>query len=106
MFESPVTQHKFNRPGQVGSNFSLPYQAQEFTTKVKDGDLIILASDGLWDNLTYHQIIDHIKSEMLNINEEEVDEDVPGERCTCIPEFKDSFDISRSLARLAYNLSQ
>ena len=52
IFHSPSQQYKFNHPYQCGSNHKLPYHADEFKHKVEDKDIIILASDGLWDNMT------------------------------------------------------
>jgi len=44
-------QHKFNQPYQVGTNGDNPCLAVVESHDVQDKDLVIVASDGLWDNL-------------------------------------------------------
>jgi len=60
LFHSPVQQHRFNHPYQCGTNHKLPHAAESFPHPVKDGDLIVMASDGLWDNLSDDQVIKEI----------------------------------------------
>lgn len=60
LFHSPVMQYRFNAPYQCGTNHKLPYAAQKFDHKVESGDLIVMASDGLWDNLDDTQIVKEI----------------------------------------------
>ncbi|GLJ13618.1 hypothetical protein SUGI_0216430 [Cryptomeria japonica] len=51
MFRSPVQQHEFNYPYQLGGGNDLPSSAQMFTLQVAPGDVIIASTDGLFDNL-------------------------------------------------------
>ncbi|EFJ52734.1 Serine/threonine phosphatase, family 2C [Volvox carteri f. nagariensis] len=52
-FHTPQQQHGFNFPYQIGSPDSMsdpPQSAQRFEIRVQPGDLILLGTDGLWDN--------------------------------------------------------
>ncbi|GLC41002.1 hypothetical protein PLESTB_000953400 [Pleodorina starrii] len=52
-FHTPQQQHGFNFPYQIGSPDSMsdqPQSAQRFEVSVQPGDLIMLGTDGLWDN--------------------------------------------------------
>jgi len=52
IFRTTEQQHKFNHPYQCGTNYKLPYAAQDLKHEVKENDVVIMASDGLFDNLT------------------------------------------------------
>lgn len=58
IFESPVQQHGFNFPYQLqsGSGADLPSSGQVFTVAVKTGDVIVVGTDGLFDNLYKDEI--------------------------------------------------
>ncbi|KAH8739754.1 hypothetical protein FG386_001461 [Cryptosporidium ryanae] len=60
IYESDIQQHDFNIPYQLGTgSFDKPKDGQySVFENVKIGDTIILATDGLWDNLSTEQIID------------------------------------------------
>ncbi|KAI8577426.1 hypothetical protein K450DRAFT_252361 [Umbelopsis ramanniana AG] len=59
VFRTEEQQHSFNFPYQLGTgSFDSPQDAQQFTVKVEKGDIIILASDGLFDNLFDDDILD------------------------------------------------
>lgn len=58
--KSNEQQHKFNQPFQVGTNGDSPSVAIMETHDVQDKDLIIVASDGLWDNLYDEDILNMI----------------------------------------------
>jgi len=58
LFSSPIQQYKFNHPKQCGNGYKRPFHADGFKHRVEDGDLIVLASDGLWDNLNQSQILE------------------------------------------------
>jgi len=59
VFRTEEQQHSFNFPYQLGTNsFDSPQDAQRFTVKVEKGDIIILASDGLFDNLFDEDILE------------------------------------------------
>lgn len=53
-YMSPQQQHEFNFPYQIGSADSMsdpPQAAQRFTVEVMPGDVLIIATDGLFDNV-------------------------------------------------------
>jgi len=51
IFISEEILHEFNMPFQIGLNGDPPEKAQFISHTVYSGDLIVLATDGLWDNL-------------------------------------------------------
>ncbi|GAU30887.1 hypothetical protein TSUD_15730 [Trifolium subterraneum] len=53
IFKSPVQQHSFNYPYQLGSdkNCDLPSSGEVFTVHVEPGDVVVAGTDGLFDNL-------------------------------------------------------
>ncbi|XVF51290.1 hypothetical protein PTKIN_Ptkin04bG0173100 [Pterospermum kingtungense] len=60
IYKSPIQQHYFNCPYQLGNsaNSSKPWQAQVIKLAVEPGDVIIAGSDGLFDNLSESQILE------------------------------------------------
>lgn len=53
-FMSPQQQHEFNFPYQIGSSDSMadsPGAAQRFTLDVEPGDIVVAATDGVFDNV-------------------------------------------------------
>jgi len=53
-FMSPQQQHEFNFPYQIGSADSMadmPSAAQRFAIEVSPGDIVVLATDGVFDNV-------------------------------------------------------
>ena len=50
-FKSSEQQHKFNQPFQVGTNGDSPNLAIIESHDIRDKDIVIVASDGLWDNV-------------------------------------------------------
>jgi len=61
IFKSPEQQHSFNFPYQVGTHGDRPDEAQIQVHKFEENDIIILATDGLWDNLYEQQILKILK---------------------------------------------
>ncbi|KAF7726462.1 hypothetical protein EC973_008697 [Apophysomyces ossiformis] len=62
VFRSEEQQHSFNYPYQLGTaSFDAPTDAQQFTVKVEEGDIVILASDGLFDNLYDEEIMEEVQ---------------------------------------------
>lgn len=61
IFRTKEQQHSFNFPYQVGTGGDDPAKADSQIHDVKDGDIIILGSDGLWDNLFDIKIIDLVR---------------------------------------------
>ncbi|KAG0180131.1 hypothetical protein DFQ29_001193 [Apophysomyces sp. BC1021] len=63
VFRSEEQQHSFNFPYQLGtSSPDRPTDAQAFNVKVEKGDIIILGSDGLYDNLFDKEILHIVRS--------------------------------------------
>lgn len=56
-YESKEQQHSFNFPFQVGTNGDDPKKGETNAHKVMDGDILIVGSDGLWDNMHRHKIV-------------------------------------------------
>lgn len=55
-FKSKEQVHGFNTPFQVGTDGDNPEHSLTFSHDIEDKDVIILATDGLWDNLDDEQI--------------------------------------------------
>jgi protein phosphatase PTC7 len=54
-------QHAFNYPLQLGpASTTLPSHARTVEIQVKEGDIVILASDGMTDNLWDEDILDEV----------------------------------------------
>lgn len=57
-------QHKFNFPFQVGGLGALgdsPAVSDRYEVEVKPGDIIILGTDGLWDNVFHDELVSVLK---------------------------------------------
>lgn len=50
-FRSKEQQYRFNHPYQCGTNYKLPYHSDSYMHIVKHNDIVVLASDGIFDNL-------------------------------------------------------
>lgn len=62
IFRSEEQQHSFNFPFQLGTaSFDSPADAQQFTVKIEEGDIVILGSDGLFDNLYDDEILEEVQ---------------------------------------------
>lgn len=62
IFRTEEQQHSFNFPVQLGTGSSdSPSDAQRFSVTVEKGDIVILASDGLFDNLYDEDILDIVR---------------------------------------------
>jgi len=58
------THHElFNTPYQIGDNGDDPGKAISHPHELKNNDIVVLATDGLWDNLEISQIV-----EIVNMN--------------------------------------
>ncbi|KAI8331197.1 phosphatase 2C-like domain-containing protein [Chlamydoabsidia padenii] len=65
IFRSEEQQHAFNFPYQLGTGSSdQPKDAQVFNVKVEKDDIIIMGSDGLYDNLFDKEILAIIKTQL------------------------------------------
>ncbi|RIA81013.1 phosphatase 2C-like domain-containing protein [Glomus cerebriforme] len=63
IFRNEEQQHSFNYPYQLGTgSLNTPKNdAQQFTIKIQQGDIIIMGSDGIFDNLFEEDILEEIK---------------------------------------------
>ena len=62
IFRSEEQQHSFNFPYQLGTGSQdSPADAQSFRVKVQEGDIVILASDGMFDNVFDDEVVDIVK---------------------------------------------
>lgn len=63
IFRSEEQQHSFNFPYQLGTaSFDSPSDAQQFSVKIEEGDIVILGSDGLFDNLYDDEILEEVQN--------------------------------------------
>nr|KAJ3418987.1 hypothetical protein HK105_007554 [Polyrhizophydium stewartii] len=61
IFRNEEQQHSFNFPYQLGTiSKDSPADAQLFTIKVQEGDIVVLGTDGLFDNVFDEEIVDII----------------------------------------------
>lgn len=60
-FRSESQEHDFNFPFQIGTFGDPPEQAKEFKIPLKEGDLVILGTDGVFDNLYDFEILDVVE---------------------------------------------
>lgn len=63
IFRSEEQQHSFNFPFQLGTNSrDTPNDTQMFALKIEEGDIVIIGTDGLFDNVFDEDIVDIIAS--------------------------------------------
>lgn len=60
--KSTPMQHGFNFPYQIGSEGDNPATAETFEVSVASGDILVLATDGVYDNLYEREIVDVVVS--------------------------------------------
>ncbi|TMW56891.1 hypothetical protein Poli38472_002816 [Pythium oligandrum] len=71
VYESPHQSHYFNCPFQLGhQNGDLPEHGQLIELDIKQGDLIVLGTDGLFDNLFPEQIASLLDSALPTIEQD------------------------------------
>ena len=72
LFKSPTQQHRFNFPFQLGNNkkSDRPECALEIQVPVKPGDIVVMGSDGLFDNMFDSDIEEIIQEEYHKLVEE------------------------------------
>jgi len=59
VFRSKEQQHSFNFPYQLGTGSAdMPSHAVSVTVNIQPGDLVIVGTDGLWDNLYDDEIVE------------------------------------------------
>ncbi|KAI8903111.1 phosphatase 2C-like domain-containing protein, partial [Gorgonomyces haynaldii] len=65
VFRNEEQQHSFNFPYQLGTvKGDTPNDAQLFTVKVQEGDIVILASDGIFDNIFDEDILELVNKQI------------------------------------------
>ena len=57
-FRTKEQQYKFNHPFQCGTNYKLPYHAAALEHRVMDNDHLVVATDGVFDNLSNTLILE------------------------------------------------
>ena len=58
IYRSEEQQHSFNRPFQCGMRYDPPINAFDYSHVVEHNDIVIMGTDGVYDNLFDKQIID------------------------------------------------
>lgn len=66
IYRSKEQTYSFDFPYQCGQNCDLPYDAQDAEHEVEHNDIIVLATDGVTDNVFDHQIMNECISPHLN----------------------------------------
>ena len=62
VYQSSPQMHDFNTPYQLGACCNTPHQSAHHEVAVQPGDLVVLASDGIFDNVTAHEIRHELRS--------------------------------------------
>jgi len=88
VYQSQEQQKGFNFPYQIGTNGDPPSVALTFEHEIKNNDIVVVGTDGLFDNIDENQIIEVIKP-FLKGKES----------------FADSAQVADGIAQLAYKLS-
>ncbi|KAI9205726.1 phosphatase 2C-like domain-containing protein [Polychytrium aggregatum] len=66
IFRTEEQQHSFNFPFQLGTGSTdLPSDAQSYHVHVREGDIVVVGSDGVFDNLTDEEIVEIVKAEQI-----------------------------------------
>ncbi|KAI1320383.1 hypothetical protein EDD11_001185 [Mortierella claussenii] len=61
IFRTEEQQHSFNYPFQLGTGSTdSPTDAQVFTVKVESGDIVVMGTDGIFDNLFDEDILEEV----------------------------------------------
>ncbi|KAF9596043.1 hypothetical protein IFM89_006970 [Coptis chinensis] len=66
VYRSPVQQHQFNCPYQLGITKDHPSSAEVLEVPIEDGDVIIVGSDGLFDNVFDSEIEELVNQGITN----------------------------------------
>ncbi|KAJ3098869.1 hypothetical protein HDU97_003682 [Phlyctochytrium planicorne] len=63
IFRSEEQQHSFNFPYQLGTNSKdHPSTAQRYIVNIAEGDIVVMGSDGIFDNVFDEEILEIVKS--------------------------------------------
>jgi len=77
VYRSEEMQHSFNYPLQLGpSSGTMPGQARSVEIEVRPDDIVILASDGMTDNLWDEDVLDEVEKFRKAMGTEKVDGEV------------------------------
>lgn len=75
IYRSPQQLHYFNCPYQLGNNlcndnsaFDTPSDAEIINVTIQEGDIVVLATDGLFDNLTEHTILSVLSQQSSHLS--------------------------------------
>ncbi|KAM0942322.1 putative protein-serine/threonine phosphatase [Dioscorea sansibarensis] len=69
IFKSSIQQHKFNAPYSLGQNNNRLDDFTKAQVAVKAGDIVVLGTDGLFDNVFNQEIEDLIKNNIKLITQ-------------------------------------
>lgn len=69
VFRSKEQQHSFNFPFQVGTGGDDPAKCDTQIHDIADKDIIVLGTDGLWDNLFDMKVIDLIRPFLRDVDD-------------------------------------
>ncbi|MCD7451988.1 hypothetical protein HAX54_014598 [Datura stramonium] len=71
VYKSEIQQKRFNCPFQLGNDDKSddPSVAQEIMVPVKTGDVIVMASDGLWDNVHDYELEKLVRDRLVDLRE-------------------------------------
>ena len=59
VFKTTEQQHTFNMPYQLGTySQDLPHHADAKTLEVEAGDVVVMATDGVWDNMFEESLLE------------------------------------------------
>ncbi|PSC69732.1 putative phosphatase 2C 55 isoform A [Micractinium conductrix] len=66
-YRSPQQEHSFGYPYQLGhfQGADLPEDAMLTTMPISPGDLVLLGSDGLWDNVSEDELLDEVERDIV-----------------------------------------
>lgn len=92
LYKSPQQEHHFGCPYQLGHHETAnhPDDAMLLTRRVAPNDMIILGSDGLFDNMHDHEIVDVVKKAWLELS--------PGQKKSSVG----ASTIAKSIANRAF----
>ncbi|KAG0267370.1 hypothetical protein BG011_006787 [Mortierella polycephala] len=69
IFRTEEQQHSFNYPYQLGTGSTdSPTDAQVFTVKVESGDIVVMGTDGIFDNLFDEDILEEVVRCITGVN--------------------------------------
>ncbi|XP_019158808.1 PREDICTED: probable protein phosphatase 2C 55 [Ipomoea nil] len=68
VYTTPPQQSRFNCPFQLGKSRGDPTAAEKFEVKVKPGDIIVMTTDGLFDNVHESELEDLVNGSVSNKN--------------------------------------